>query len=95
LGGILIEPRQAAPKFRLLRGRQRNLGIFQAAPKLNALNRLLVRGAEDLVFCRDDYAWVKPFISKHPGYHVGTRTQELNTEGGAVLISQQKVVQRQ
>jgi Protein of unknown function (DUF4238) len=77
--------------FRQFRYRAREIG----REELGALNRLLVRCAEDLVFYRDDYPWVKPFISKHAGYHVETRTQELNTEGGAVLISQQKVVQRQ
>jgi hypothetical protein len=76
--------------FRLFRYRAREIG----REELGALNRLLVRCAEDLVFYRDDHPWVKPFISKHARYHVETRTQELKTEGRAVLISRQKIVQR-
>lgn len=64
--------------------------------EVRALNRLLVQCAEDLVFYRDDRSWVKPFIAKYASYHIDTRSQELtDPAGGSLLISQQRILQRQ
>jgi hypothetical protein len=50
--------------------------------ELAAVNRLLVRCAEDLVFYREDHPWVKPFIKKNASYHVETQIQTLPGSGG-------------
>jgi hypothetical protein len=63
--------------------------------ELVAVNRLLVQCAEDLVFYRDDHPWVKPFIMKYASYRVETHTEELRTPDGALLISRQRIVDRQ
>jgi hypothetical protein len=60
--------------------------------ELDAINRLLAQCAEDLVFYRDDFPWVKPFIMKYASYRVETHTQELETPDGALLISRQRIV---
>jgi hypothetical protein len=76
--------------FRHFRCRTREVERIE----LEEMNRLLVQCAEDHVFFRDDDAWVRPFIAKHAGYRLETRTQELNTGDGTLLISQQKIVSR-
>jgi hypothetical protein len=57
-----------------------------------AVNRLLVRCAEKLVFYRDEHWWVKPFINKHRLYRVEGRTQEFPTATGKLLWSRQMIV---
>lgn len=72
------------------RSRVREIGRGE----LRTLNRSLVQCAEDLVFYRNEYPWINPFIGKHAAYRIETRTQELQTNGRSLLVSQQKIVRR-
>ena len=60
--------------------------------ELLAMNRLLVRCAEDLVFYRDDYPWVKPFIAKNSGFRIEARTFQIPQPKGSLQISSQRIV---
>jgi hypothetical protein len=62
--------------------------------ELIKLNCLIVRCAEDSVFYRDDYPWVRPFVTKNRHYHVEPYTQRLTTPTGILQISTQRVVAR-
>ncbi len=57
------------------------------------INRLIVRCAEDIVFYRDDYPWVQPFIAKNRYYRVEAITREITTQLGKESFVAQKVVQ--
>lgn len=76
--------------FNRFRCRMRTIGLEEAY----ALNRLLVQCAEDLVFYRDEMPWVRPFIAEHAAYHLETRTKELETPDGVLLISRQMIASR-
>lgn len=57
------------------------------------LNRLIVRCAEDMVFYRDNYPWILPFITKNRHYHVDVHTERQTTlTGGTLIVPTQKVV---
>ena len=58
------------------------------------INRLIVRCAEEIVFYRDDYPWVQPFIAKNRYYRIEASTREITTQLGKVSFLAQKVVQR-
>ena len=60
--------------------------------ELTAVNRLLVRCAEHLVFYRDDHPWVQPFIRRNSTYRIEMQTQELPQPSGAILWSRQRIV---
>jgi hypothetical protein len=75
--------------FSRLRGRVRKIG----RDEIRNINRLLVQCAEDLVFYRDDYSWVKPFARYAP-YHIDTQAREIQTPEGAIVVSRQRVVER-
>ena len=76
--------------FEQLRARVRTIGHGE----IHQINRRIVQCAEDLVFYRDDHPWVRPFVAKYAPYHIGTRTTEIETPRGAMLISQQRILER-
>lgn len=55
------------------------------------LNRLIVRCAEESVFCRDDHPWVRPFVAKNRHYRIEPHIHTLNTATGKFLHSTLKV----
>jgi hypothetical protein len=59
-----------------------------------AINELLVRCAEDVVFYRDHHAWVKPFIAKRASFRIETVTRDLPTPKGSILLARQRIVRR-
>lgn len=61
--------------------------------ELLTINRILVQCAEDLVFYRDDYAWVRPFISQYASYRIETQTEELVVSGRPLLVARQRIVE--
>jgi hypothetical protein len=54
--------------------------------ELVQLNTLIVRCAEDMVFYRDDYPWVRPFIAKNRHYRIEPQTQKLTFPTGTTGI---------
>jgi hypothetical protein len=56
-----------------------------------ALNRLLVRCAEDLVIWRDNHDWIKSFVAKNKRFRIETITDTLETDRGVLLISRQRI----
>lgn len=59
-----------------------------------AINRLIVRCAEDMVFYRDDRPWVQDFIAKNRSYCVGIVTERRRTAAGFQNIPTQRIVGR-
>jgi hypothetical protein len=58
------------------------------------INRLIVRCAEEIVFYRDDYPSVQPFIAKNRYYRIESSTREITTQLSKVSFLAQRVVQR-
>lgn len=58
------------------------------------INRLIVRCAEEIVFYRDDYPWVQPFISKNRYYRIEASARKVTTQLGTISFLAQRVVQR-
>jgi len=58
---------------------------------LITINRLIVRCAEDIVFYRDDLAWVRRFIEKNRHYRIEPTISKQPTRTGSLLISRLKV----
>ena len=77
---IQLRGTQPDPSFSRFRAVQRTL----KRNELLTINRLIVRCAEDLVFFRDDAAWVEDFAAKNAGYHVETATVQ-GTETHRIL----------
>ena len=61
--------------------------------ELNAVNRLIVRCAEDLVFYRDEQPWVRSFIEKNASCRVETEIQTMSGSGG-VPRARLKIIDR-
>ncbi len=55
------------------------------------INRLVVRCAEDTVFCRDDSAWVQKFVARNRQYRVEPKTYKLPRGKGFVLVSTERI----
>jgi Protein of unknown function (DUF4238) len=58
------------------------------------INRLIVRCAEEIVFYRDDYPWVQPFIAKNRYYRIEASIREITTQLNKVSFLTQRIVQR-
>jgi hypothetical protein len=56
------------------------------------INRCLVRCAEDMIFYRDKFEWVGPFIEKNRYYRVEGVTRRIPHGGGFMNISTQRIV---
>lgn len=76
--------------FRHFRARVRTI----EREEINHINQHIIQCAEDLVFYRDDKPWVRPFVAQYSLYQIGTRTTEIETPEGAMLISQQRILER-
>jgi len=63
-------------------------------PEAVAINQLIVQCAEDVVFYRDDHAWVRRFVSKHGTLGIETVSQEFQTPKGFLLLARQRIVRR-
>jgi hypothetical protein len=57
-----------------------------------ALNQLIVRCAEDLIFFRDKEPWVRSFVRKNSGFRVEAQTQTFEDEQRTLLLSRQRIV---
>ncbi|OAF05541.1 hypothetical protein AYJ54_01150 [Bradyrhizobium centrolobii] len=64
-----------------------------ARSEVVALNRLLVRCAENTVFFRDDLPWVYKFVKDNRNYRVEGKTERINTGNGYFHLSTQRVAQ--
>lgn len=87
---IQLKREQPDMSFRHFRARVRTI----EREEIDHINQHIVQCAEDLVFYRDDQPWVRSFVAKYSPYHIGTRTTEIETPEGAMLISQQRVLER-
>ena len=59
------------------------------------INRRIVRCAEDIVFFRDNHDWVSKFIKKNAKFWIEPKTQKIPYRKGNLLISTQKIIERQ
>jgi len=82
-----IDKNRADLSFANFRCRRRNISPQEVAE----INRLIVRCAEDIVFYRDDLAWVRRFIEKNRHYRIEPTISKQPTRTGSLLISRLKV----
>jgi hypothetical protein len=75
------------PKFRFVM-------VRATQSQVSALNRLIVRNAEDIVFFRDDEDWVKRFIAKNASYSVASMVDNFDTDDGTLTLSRIRVRER-
>lgn len=59
------------------------------------INRLIVQCAEDLVFYRDDHAWIDGFVSKNRNFWVETIVERIPSERGYFHLARQRVRARE
>jgi hypothetical protein len=62
--------------------------------ELVEINRLIVRSAEDVVFYRDDSAWIPSFIAKNRHYRIEAVTDRIPQGTGFLNIATQRIVRR-
>lgn len=55
------------------------------------INRLIVQCAEDIIFYKEDYPWVKKFIKKHSNYYIEPRLDKRGSGSGKLLCVTQKI----
>jgi hypothetical protein len=60
-----------------------------------AINRLLVKCAEDTVFHRDDEVWIPDFIAKYRHCRVEVESRRISTDKGFLDTNTQRIVCRQ
>lgn len=73
--------------FAKLRTRTRRLTRSEVV----AINRLLVRCAEDTVFFRDNLPWVYNFVKDNRNYRIEGRTERIDTGNGYFHLSTQRI----
>lgn len=59
-----------------------------------AINRAIVRCAEDQVYFRDNRKWVLPFVKKHAGYWIEPVVTGFPQVDGELILSQFRISQR-
>ena len=62
--------------------------------ELVEINRLIVRSAEDVVFYRDNFAWIPNFIAKNRHYRIEVVTGRIPRGRGFLNIAIQRIVSR-
>jgi hypothetical protein len=73
-------------------------GNFRAMPRrlrrteVADVNRLIVQCAEELIFFRDDLAWIPGFIEKNGRYRIEPITRRLPHGAGYCLVSTHRIV---
>ena len=55
--------------------------------EVRAINQVIARCGEELIFFRDHHDWVEPFVNKHRFFRVKPVTTEIKTPTGYTLIS--------
>jgi hypothetical protein len=55
------------------------------------INRLVVRCAEEIVFFRDDSAWVQKFVARNRNYRIEPNTHNLPKGTGFLLVSTERI----
>jgi hypothetical protein len=61
--------------------------------ELVEINQLIVRCAEDTIFYRDEFAWVRKFITKNRHYRVDLIISKRRMGEGSLLVSTTRVVE--
>jgi hypothetical protein len=76
--------------FAKFRYRYRSLNRAEAV----AINRRIVRCAEDIVFSRDEHDWIKAFVGKHRLCRIEGVTNRKPNGTGFIVVASQRIVER-
>jgi len=57
------------------------------------INRLIVRCAEDEVYFRDDYEWIRKFVKRNALFRIERRTRRIRWDGGSLMLFAPEVVE--
>jgi hypothetical protein len=89
-----IEAGEDKEKFDLrfpgFRWRRRNVSRGEVAHA----NRLIVRCAEDLVFCSGRFQWVEAFVRRNSRFMLDTTIQKIATGDGTFMVAAQRIIER-
>jgi hypothetical protein len=88
---IIPDIEQARAKDDLSFSKLRVLHRRLSRAEVHALNRLVVRCAEDLVFHRDDQAWIEPFVEKNREYRIESESQRIPHGSGFLQIETERI----
>jgi hypothetical protein len=72
-----------------------NFSFCRRTPRraeLVEINRLIVRSAEDMVFYRDNLAWVANFIGKNRQYRIDVITERVPQGRGFLNVATQRII---
>lgn len=87
-----IDDARSTPDFTYTNFRRRV--IRPTRNQIMAVNRQIVRGAEDVVFYSRDLPWVPRFVEKNASYRLETKTERIRHDGGTLLWSRLSLVER-
>jgi hypothetical protein len=59
--------------------------------EVRAINQLIVRCAESLVFFRDDLPWVRKFVERNSRYRIEPVNRKIPAEGGSIVWTRLEV----
>jgi hypothetical protein len=59
------------------------------------VNRLIARCAEDLIFYRDDRAWIEGFVAKNRQYRIEPVTRQVPHGSGVLTVATQRILTRE
>jgi hypothetical protein len=82
-----FDTKRADLSFTSFAWRRKNIGDKEAVE----IDRLVVRCAEDTVFCRDGSAWLQKFVARNRHYRIEPNTYKLPKGNGFVLISTERI----
>lgn len=63
--------------------------------EVKAINRLIVRSAEEVVFFRDDAQWVRQFVQRNSKFRIEPQTIRIPVEKGHLIWASQAIAERQ
>jgi hypothetical protein len=72
----------------------RSRTVIASHAEIRAINQAIVRCAESLVFFRDRYDWVEPFLAKNKAYWIEPVTDQIPFERGYMNVSRMHLAAR-
>ena len=85
-----VDTKRANFSFANFGWRRKNIGFKEAVE----INRLVVRCAEETVFCRDHSAWVQKFVENNRSYRIEPNTYKLPKANGFHLVSTARIARK-
>jgi hypothetical protein len=85
-----VDPKRADFSFSNFGWRRKEVSYKEVVE----INRLIVRCAEEAIFCRDDSAWIQKFVEKNRHYRIEPNTYKLPKGNGFHLVSTARIAKK-